>query len=177
MTSGRTKQDLLAASEHLHYEITMFGVTAQVLTTGAFVGSLAQNAFLESFTIHTRSLLQFFFPQNPKPDDVIASHYFTGTQTWVSVAGQSLPPALDQINRRVGKEIAHLTYARLQVTPAAKAWNIGQIYGEMGKLIKAFQAGASQDCLGPSWPRRVITTPAPTATNAITSTTSKSDLA
>jgi len=30
------------------------------------------NAFIESFVIHARVLLDFFYPFNPRPDDVIA---------------------------------------------------------------------------------------------------------
>jgi hypothetical protein len=49
-------QKLRDASEHLLYEVTMFDATAHRLAAGMPDG-VEENAFLESFTIHTRALL------------------------------------------------------------------------------------------------------------------------
>ena len=44
----------------------MFDATGRALGSGLFGPGPATNAFLESFTLHTRALLQFLFPKDPK---------------------------------------------------------------------------------------------------------------
>jgi hypothetical protein len=117
----------------------------------------SSNAFLESFTIHSRALVQFFFAATPKTDDVIAEDYFQNTETWRSLRG-SLPAALNPVNARVGKEIAHLTYARLSVTPEEKGWNITEIWRSRNGLVAMFVKNSDPGSLGPSWP---VPTPQP----------------
>src|SRR5688572_21299671 len=108
----RKPAELREASEHLFYELWMLDSLARLLGLGAFGHGPVSNALLESFSIHARALLQFFFPMSPKSDDVLAEDYFGGTAAWEAVRGAE-PAALNQVNRRVGKEVAHLTYARL----------------------------------------------------------------
>ena len=98
----------------------MFDATARVLGAGLFGQGPAANAFLESFTIHVRALLQVFYPANPLIDDVLAQDFFDEPRIWVDALGE-MPEVLAIVKPRVGKEIAHLTYARLAVTPEAKA--------------------------------------------------------
>jgi len=146
----RTVEQLRAASEHLHYEVSMFDATGRALGGGLFGPGPATNAFLESFTIHTRALLQFLFPKDPKPDDVLAEDYFENPSAWLELRGE-LPEALGIVNRRVGKEIAHLTYARLDVTPETKGWNIPVIWEAVLRLMQTFAKNAPRGQLGPSW--------------------------
>src|SRR2546426_9248846 len=107
----RTQTDLRAASEHLHYEAWMFTTLARALATGVFGQGAIANAILESFTVHARALLDFLYAEHPWSDDIIAEDFFTTPEQWVSVRGD-MPPSLQEVNRRVGKEISHLTYAR-----------------------------------------------------------------
>ena len=146
----RTVEQLRAASEHLHHEVSMFDATGRALGSGLFGPGAATNAVLESFTVHTRALLQFLFPNDPKPDDVLAEDYFENPSIWRDLRGD-LPEPLGVVNRRVGKEIAHLTYARLEVTPETKGWNIPVIWAAVLRLVQAFAKNVPQDRLGPSW--------------------------
>jgi hypothetical protein len=128
----------------------MFDATGRALGSGLFGPGPATNAFLESFTIHTRGLLQFLFPSDPKPDDVLAEDYFDTPDEWLKVRGD-LPEPLSVVNRRVGKEIAHLTYARLDVTTETKGWNIPVIWAAVLRVMQTFAKNAPRDRLGPSW--------------------------
>lgn len=128
----------------------MFDATGRALGSGLFGPGPATNAFLESFTIHTRALLQFLFPKDAKPDDVLAEDYFENPDDWFQLRGE-LPEPLTIVNRRVGKEIAHLTYARLDVTPETKGWNIPVIWAALLRVLQAFAKNAPRDRLGPSW--------------------------
>src|SRR5678816_3490620 len=113
----RSSEQLLGASEHLYYEWAMFGTLARALTSGVFGDGPINNAVLESFTVHARVLLDFLFDPKPRQDDVVAEDFFPETTKWVQIRGD-IPPILQQVESRVGKEVAHLTYARLVVTPA-----------------------------------------------------------
>jgi len=146
----RTEDELRAASEHLHYEVAMFDSTARILAAGIFGAGAASNAFLESFTVHVRALLQIFFPTAPQADDVLAEDFFDEPRLWTDIRGE-LPDVLGAVKLRVGKEIAHLTYARLDVTPEAKVWNIVAIWSEMQGIIRKWADNVPTPRLGPSW--------------------------
>ena len=57
---NRTPEELRAASDHLFYEVEMLDSTARRLLEGG-LDQTCTNALLESFTVHTHALLQFFF--------------------------------------------------------------------------------------------------------------------
>lgn len=144
MGVGRTKEELRTASEHLAYEIDMFRATADLLAAGSLQNTAVENAVLESFTVHARALVQFFFrPHKTYDDDMLAEQY---VENWASV-WESVPAALVKVNERVGKEIAHLTFERLRIAPAAKSWDIAEISRAMSVLIDDFQRRAPAECL------------------------------
>lgn len=151
----------------------MFETTAQVLMAGVFGEGVAKNAFLESFAIHTRILKEFFHPSGAKDNVVLAEHYFDDRMTWRRVRGR-LPKALD-VDRRVGTEIAHLTYDRLDVTPEAKNWNIPEIWMAMTQLVTTFVQHASPQRLSHVWASSAESAKASaTATNSVTTGTTAS---
>jgi hypothetical protein len=110
---------LRAMSEHVLYEIEMFGRVTDALTpelwrdVPTFLADTAQNAFVESFTIHVRGLHDFLFA-TPRDDDASAADWFPGAEAeWLEARGPE-PEVLRTARRRTGKEIAHITYARLE---------------------------------------------------------------
>jgi hypothetical protein len=117
--------ELREASEHLFYEFWMFSTLARALTTNVFgKDNVANNAILESFLIHARNLLDFLFADSREPriDDVVAEDFLEVSEQWPAARGK-MDPVLETLNRRVGKEVAHLTYARLNVEADAKPWH------------------------------------------------------
>jgi hypothetical protein len=141
----RTDAELVAVSEHLHYEITMFFGTANALAIGLCAQGLLANVFIESFTLHARALLAFFYSDKPREDDVVAEDYVTD---W----GSKRPvesPSLHTVHTRVGKEVAHLTYARLWVAQEAKRWRFLELAKELGGVVNAFLELVSDKRLGP----------------------------
>jgi hypothetical protein len=155
MSDSRNKrelQELRDASEHLLYEFWMLDRVASLLAHSAFGEGPVRNALLESFTMHARVLLQFFFPKAPRPDDVLAEDYFGGRVAWETVRG-TMPVALSQIDARVGKEVAHLTYARLSVADEAKAWKILEIAAALSDVAAVFSKNVNAEALAPHFPR------------------------
>ncbi|HEY4213762.1 MAG TPA: hypothetical protein VGM84_19950 [Steroidobacteraceae bacterium] len=123
---------------HLAYEIGMLHGTADLLSLGQHAGT-AQNALLESFTVHARSLFDFLQAASPRDDDVIAEDFFQAPETWDQIRLQEpIAAALKTARGRVNKEIAHLTYERLTVTPEQKGWAHQELRLAMDLVLARF---------------------------------------
>jgi hypothetical protein len=146
----RTEEQLQVASNHLFYEVWMLEVLTQAMASGIAGEGPMNNALLESFTIHARALLDFLYAENPKADDVIAEDYFADPGQWVSMRAAKTP-TLQTVHRRVGKEIAHLTYARQEVAPEMKAWPFVQIGQEIKFICDLFLRSIPENMIGERW--------------------------
>jgi hypothetical protein len=149
----RTEVVLRAASDHLFYEIWMLKTLTQAMASGIAGEGPMSNALLESFTIHTRALLDFLYADKPKPDDVIAEDYFVSPKKWASIRLEKTE-ILKTVHRRVGKEIAHLTYSRQEVDPEMKQWPFVQIGQEILSICEIFLGSVSRNLLGERWSGR-----------------------
>jgi hypothetical protein len=152
----RSDRELQAfATEHLDYELGMLaGLTKRLQGVLEHDGEAGKpdlewldretrNAQVESFAIHARLLLDFFYPsEKPRDDDVLAKHFVDGA--WRPPA---LTPALSELRQRVGKGVAHLTYSRLNVTEEGKQWLYTDICSDFGHVVRAFAAAASSERL------------------------------
>ena len=146
----RTKGQLQGASNHLFYEVWMLTVLTQALASGIAGEGPMNNALLESFTIHARALLDFLYAEKPQPDDVIAEDYFADPAGWVSIRPEKTT-TLKTVHRRVGKEVAHLTYARQEVAPEMKPWSFVQIGQEIISICDFFLKSIPRNLIGDRW--------------------------
>jgi len=146
----RTHDDLKKASEHLRYELDMLNSVAQALATNFAGAGVLNNAMLESFAVHVRSLIFFLFPENPKPDDVLATHFVSDPAAFEAARGVK-SEILKKAQSRAGKEVAHLTYQRLTVTEETKGWRFVEIATEINRVMKIFQQHADQSKLSETW--------------------------
>ena len=106
------------------------------------------NAFLECFTIHLRALIDFLWePARLREDDAIASDFFTSAKLWEDIQ-PVFPLDLEPARGRTGKEIAHLTYARMAVTPEIKGWNIAKMTAAIVPVLKLFVENAERPRIG-----------------------------
>jgi hypothetical protein len=150
----RTDEELQEASNHLQYEFSMLMSVAQAFASGIAAQDWLVNALLESFVIHFRALLDFFYPPaNVKNDDVLAGDYFDDSEAWEKIRPQ-LSEALSRAKTRAHKEIAHLTYARLDVTPEKKGWAFIELANEMKNVMEIFLRGVPNTRLGSRWPKQ-----------------------
>jgi hypothetical protein len=125
---------------------------AQGLASGIAAQGWLANALLESFVIHFRGLLDFFYPPaTVKYDDVIAADYFDDPNEWERIKPSPLSTTLSQAKTRAHKEVAHLTYARLEVTPEQKGWAFVDIANEMHSLMELFLKNVPKNRLGSRW--------------------------
>jgi hypothetical protein len=144
MSSHRSDEELRAVAKHLDYEFWMLTSLAQSMATGISAQGWLTNALLESFVIHFRALVDFFYPPlHPKPDDVLATHYFEDSAEWERLR-PPLSEALQHGRARAHKEIAHLTYTRLDVTPDKRSWPFVEIANQMEELMQVFRENAER---------------------------------
>jgi hypothetical protein len=137
------KELLDYSDEHLLYEIEMFRWLASELS-----GKEASNecsALVESFALHLRNLIDFFYTE-PFDDDVVAEYFYDNPSKW---SRGTTPAVLRAAKQRADKEANHLTKARMNVTPTDKIWKTGEVYSEIQKVARKFVAGASRKKLGP----------------------------
>jgi transcriptional regulator with XRE-family HTH domain len=133
-------QDLQEGSDHLFYEVWMLYQSMAHLAKSATARyeTPLVNALIESFVVHARNLLCVFYGSRQKPDDVLAADFFDDPAQWEKIRPEKTE-LLEKVARRVGKEMAHLTYARLKVTSQEKPWAFVEICKDIDKIIKIFQ--------------------------------------
>ena len=62
-----------------------------------------------------------------------------------------MPAKPSKVRGRVGKEVAHLTYARLDVTAEAKAWPFVELFNEVHEVFNVFLKGVDRNKLSDDW--------------------------
>lgn len=158
MPTRRLNTDKLKeASNHLWYEIWMFQRLVPGMASGIAGEGVLNNAMLESFAIHVRALIHFFYAENPQRDDVVAAHFFVDPARWKAIC----PPmtrVLAVAKKRADKEVAHLTYARQKVTADKKPWTFVPIYQDLQKPISIFLGAIPKDLLGARWAATIAST-------------------
>jgi hypothetical protein len=146
----RQKDDFKKASVHLHYEFIMLNSLAQAMAMNFAGAGVLNNAMIESFAVHVRGLIFFLFPANPKCDDVLATHYVSDITAFEKARGIK-SEILKNAQAKAGKEVAHLTYKRLKVTPETKPWPFVEIANEVNRVMKVFLQHADQSKLSLQW--------------------------
>jgi hypothetical protein len=118
-------------TEHLHYEIDMFFYTLERLRTSSNEMTAGdRNAFLESFCIHARSLIDFFSSKKTESSGEAAAIQFADA----SYQPFPLDPIPGPLYGTLNEQIAHLTYGRTDV-PSKK---LGRI--ELEELARRIEA-------------------------------------
>ena len=94
--------------------------------------------------------MDFLYTDKPQVDDVIAEDFFDTPQQWTNMR-PILSELLSQAKRRAGKEVAHLTYARLNVTPETKPWQVIKIVNDISTVINTFLENVPKNKLSSLW--------------------------
>lgn len=139
---GLSDQDLTHwAREHLVYERRMLQYTVRRLAAmQAKPRGAASNAMLESFAVHVRCLRGFLWsdrdPRNPKHRTDALAADFCVPDAWNGLRGP-VPEALAAVDdrQRIGREIVHLSYCRLEVEPTEKDWDVREIHREITEAL------------------------------------------
>jgi hypothetical protein len=149
----RSDDELRGVSKHLYYEFEMLSELTHKMVPGGWPERVPQwqhNAHLESFAIHARALVQFFYdgrtggyPESAsrrgarRYRNAYADDFFDDA-TWKRSRPKPKPEALRTVDSRVAQEIAHLTYNRATVAEEAKSWRYGTIFLDVARTVHAF---------------------------------------
>ena len=80
----------------------------------------------------------------------IAEDFFDAPEGWKSIR-PAKTELLKTIHKRVGKEVAHLTYERQKVTPAMKVWRFAEIMKDVTTVVTEFLELVPKQLLGERW--------------------------
>jgi hypothetical protein len=106
-------------------------------------------ARIGAFGILLRLLVDFFYPRQPRHDDVLAEEFFAPPMAWKRIRGK-LPRALGRGRDRANKELAHLTTGWISGRPDEKVWEVEPLLADMLALARRFANGADAKCLDQS---------------------------
>lgn len=123
------------AVEHIVYEIMMFNGTALKLEPDP-QDQFEKNILLESFAIHSRNLFDFFYRRAKRRDDISYEDFIAKKKEFKSK--RTKKRILENLTKKCNKQIAHLSYSRINYNRSTKGWNVIEIYQNMNKTIKAF---------------------------------------
>lgn len=135
------------SGEHLLYELQFFLFTAKELAQQPGPSPMC-SVLIESFGIHLRNLIDFFYTLAGKErdDDVIAADFCAG---W----SESISNTLKEAKERANKELGHLTLGRKKGSDPTKPWDVRGLFEEVHEVAKRFAAKASPTKLSPEVPK------------------------
>jgi hypothetical protein len=147
----RKPQELVRASKDLLYEYRMLLHAASFLGQGITAGSPMSNCMLESFLVHLRNLIDFFYiPKNKMDDDCLASDFFEAPNRWRPPQPRLTDP-LKSAKRGINKRMVHLSYRRRDVAPYAKEWHVSDLANEIIEAMHAFTDQVDPRLVSPDW--------------------------
>jgi hypothetical protein len=133
-TAKLSDAELVAYSgEHLLYEWQLFLFTRKELSEEIKVAM--RRVLIESFVMHLRNLIDFFYTTG-QDDDVVAADFCPG---W----NERISDKLREAKARANKELNHLTLKRKDGTDPSKAWDIDGLFREVHVVAKAFVSKTS----------------------------------
>jgi hypothetical protein len=128
-----TEAQRAAIADHLAYELQMLWASAAAMGQA---NRILNNCVVQSFALHARNLIDFFYTA-PQKDDVVAAHFFSKPDGWHAVS-PAIAPILATAKTRANKEISHLTYSRCSVAPEDKPWPATGIVSALDKVLAVF---------------------------------------
>jgi hypothetical protein len=120
------------SGEHVLHELNVLWQTAAEIAK-AKERTFASSVLLESFVVHLRTLIEFFY-YGPKQGYVRAKDFFPAPHDWDPKMTDALTTALDRANG----EASHLTWSRQHGTPAEKEWKTAALLAEIEAVAKDF---------------------------------------
>ena len=136
-----TIAELKAMTPHVRYEWHQLCRAAVLLRkhkADYSAGKISKGiwcCFVESFAIHVRNAIEFFYVDDPRPTDIRAEHYVRGGVVWPTMRPRALPGLLGNSYIRAHKQVAHLTIERATAAPQDFEWPVDEIMSLLnGKL-------------------------------------------
>jgi|WetSurMetagenome_2_1015567.scaffolds.fasta_scaffold93918_2 hypothetical protein len=138
------EEKIIFLNKHFLYEVSMtFDLFfLDINSNNSKQKNILDNIRLESFIFHARNLIDFYYEKNKKgeryhKDDAWAIDYFDDEELWYENR-PDISDWKDEFLKRAGKQIAHLTYSRLEINPENKEWNIYEIEKPLKRITILF---------------------------------------
>jgi hypothetical protein len=132
-------EDFGKVIQDIKYELQMLSYTAEQLKS-IKENILLRNAMLESFLIHARTLIEFFYPTKlTKAKKGIYAARYIGN--WDQIRPRN---PLNKEKEMMHKWLAHISQARYKKTEKPE-WKIRHIYEELELLMKLFRENLKKD--------------------------------
>jgi len=133
-SSPYTHSELVEMLTHVQYELDMLVETSIALSDRH--EWVIQNALVESFVVHARSLDEFFFnvDRRKKRNRVTAADYLHSRCT----EKPSRPEVLRNLWNQASVRVAHLLIERLETDPDSTYWQIQGIRDALIDVAKAW---------------------------------------
>lgn len=124
-------EDFGKVVQGINYELQMLSYTAEQLKS-IKENILLRNAMLESFLIHARTLIEFFYPTKVTKEKkgIFAARYIGN---WDQIRPRN---PLDKEKEMMHKWLAHISQARYE--DEKPQWEVGNIYKELISLMSKF---------------------------------------
>lgn len=127
-------------AEHFKYEVDMAFYLGIVLIKNLYSDENVNSALLESSLFHIRNLIEFFYFEKSskyKLDDSRATDFFDEDCKWEDIKPY-IKVVIDFVVNRTGKEMAHLTYKRLEGNKETKTWRPVVYLKPMREIVLLF---------------------------------------
>lgn len=146
--------DLQSDSKTLLYEFNMLCSVASNIADGTITSNWGStNAHVESFAVHCRNLIFFFYaddPANhagrPRDNDILAVDYFKQESDWTAIR-PTISRVLVNAKPQADRQVAHITEERRELNqpsgPTA-SWHITAIVRDIASVMKPFLDHAPQ---------------------------------
>jgi hypothetical protein len=139
----RSFKELDLALFHLQTEITGLRSSAEAFQKGRKhnLPVIIFNSLIVAFAVHFRNIHDFLYSgraeKPPKLDDIIAEDFYQADVSWNSISHPISEGFIDDRNR-LNRQIAHLTYRRLDSKIEDRTWDFEKILNEISPGIEAF---------------------------------------
>jgi len=112
-----------------------------------------RNALIESYAVHLRALLDFFFLDEPvrKKTDILAVDYFEDPNEWIENRPEMSQEQLKEIKDRVSKEVAHITINRIDKPPSERVWPVIEFKEIVLNAKSIFDSYVDRSLLSDRW--------------------------
>jgi hypothetical protein len=135
MLKIKTDTEFMEVSKHLYHEIQMFNTIVGAVSP--LNDQFKKNLLIESFGIHSRNLIKFFYDKFDSNDDIVAHNFILSIEDWTN-ARPIETKLLKDANKRSDKEIINISHAMINQPYQKSDWEFVKIFQELKATIKVF---------------------------------------
>ena len=103
-----------------------------------------ENIIVETYLLHGRNLLEFFYYDDQQQDKATANEFLEKWNDWKKLR-PPLTESLKILRRRVDRETTHLTYKRIVGKPESKFWNFHVLYVDLMMVFCIFAKNVAEE--------------------------------